>query len=140
MKSNVDLTLDKIFSNPPRAKILLNEIAAPKGKYPWSFSKRYSHYGPVLTGNASDRKEARLCELEIQMICGEEVPYCYRCGKRIIPWQRKGNLCTECDAKIMPDIHLGFEVPEDWIFNTDDRVVLELNYKEGGFGNVQRKK
>ena len=139
MKNNVDLTSNKIFSTGGLRNIdrMIKDI---NGKHPWnpslvqvydddSLNGYWDGDELILTGRHSDRVR----KSEIYNIV--EGITCDRCGIRldIKPWNRVYGLCGECYNALQSDLNkMPYDVAEsydDLINRSNDRVIIELNYR-----------
>ena len=135
MKGNVDLTANKIFSDPHRVLSDMFDIMGVK-LYPWSINKlpfreiesdfRFGETALILCGSASER--ARLHEAQLY----EAGCLCERCGALISqkPWKASGCLCSKCYDEIEEQCEIKWRYKEPPVWDSDDRVVIEMNKRQ----------
>lgn len=100
MKSNVDLTLNQMFSSSNR-KVSIGDmfeieklIKHPTSRMNWIFrdDDDYGEGQLVITGNGKTRKNI------LRYKAYETVDTCPCCGKKVKePWYRENGLCRDCD-------------------------------------------
>lgn len=132
MKNNIDLTANSDFSNSSIRTGRLFRIG--KRIYPWDFegSNLASYYDLFSVGTIRDIKTQRNYEKEYEF-------HCDRCGKDLSlkPWDKQYCLCNSCAEQL--DYQMNSysyqnknKQPsyQELINTTDDRVMIELNWRE----------
>nr|DAG61078.1 MAG TPA: 30S ribosomal protein S11 [Caudoviricetes sp.] len=104
MKSNIDLTENRIFSRINFDSII-NVISNECSRVPWNIKIDNSgdeydllHQKKSLIA-LGDRKQREKIKLYRKMDSGN---YCDRCGDRIMPWENKKRLCHRCEDSYLP--------------------------------------
>lgn len=122
MKSNIDLTENRIFSRINFDSII-DVISNECSRVPWNiktdnFGDEYDllHQKKSLIA-LGDRKQREKIKLYRKMNSGN---YCDRCGKRInlIPWNKEMGLCKRCDKSMEYD----FNDKCPWRENNDIKI------------------
>lgn len=99
IKSNIDLTVNEIFSRRSKNDSVISLFSKVFHEYPWDIKVVFvesefenQKYEPIYTGNKNDRYYKTLAEQE----CTGD--YCECCGTYLksIPWDRTFGLCRRC--------------------------------------------
>lgn len=140
MKTSVDLTIDRIFVNTSLRTDWSIVSASSLGKSsfqnkPWILPSEYFDQSSALifTGNRKERELAHTIQMDVLAMEGQQIPFCYRCGRIIVPWQRDGELCQICSGELENESSVPWRRPEMQpraATETNDQLVLEMNYRD----------
>lgn len=134
MKNNIDLTANSDFSNSSIRTGRLFRVG--KRSYPWNFEDNNliyisSNFELLFVGIVRDIKTQRNYEKEYEF-------HCDRCDKDLSlkPWDKQYCLCNDCAEQIDYEMNsynyqtkYDKSVYEELINTTDDRVIIEMNWR-----------
>ena len=135
MKRNVDLTTNSDFSAAGNSQLLFLQKDY-NVNHLWNSNRLKTSYGLFNqqlfpTGYVEDIRHQKQYEQEYGNSCD-------RCGIKFTdkPWDKQYCLCSKCAEELENDIQLDhfpykerYSVYQDYLNTTNDRVVLELNYR-----------